>query len=143
MDYELDLAEIEKKFYNYKFTPQRKTILKVLFENKGHHLSAEEILQLSKEKNSDIGFATVYRTLDLFEELEIVHKLHFGDGCSRYELTRTGSSHHHHLICLNCNQIFEVKDDLLKKLENNIETQHNFKISDHRLHFYGYCKNCK
>lgn len=141
--HEYEISQIEEKFVNYKLTPQRRAILEVFIENRHQHLSAEEILTLVKNKYSDIGFATIYRTLDLFEELGIIHRLNFGDGCSRYELFNIGASQHHHLVCFNCEQIFEVKDDLLNKLETNIEKQHDFTICDHRLQFYGYCKDCK
>ncbi|OWZ84584.1 Fur family transcriptional regulator [Natranaerobius trueperi] len=138
------IKEIENRFTDYKLTPQRRAVLEVFFENSDHHLSAEEVLQLAQEKNSDIGFATIYRALDLLEELEIIHKMNFGDGRSRYELTHTEKEHHHHhLVCLKCDAILEVKDDLLFKLEENIEREQEFKIYDHRLQFYGYCKDCQ
>ncbi len=136
--------QIKGLFTEYKLTPQRKAVLEVFLENKDEHLSAEEVLRLSQEKNSDIGFATVYRALDLFEELDIIHKMNFGDGKSRYELNQMEREHHHHhLVCLSCHEIIEVKDDLLSKLETNIAQEHNFDIMDHRLQFYGYCHKCR
>jgi Fur family ferric uptake transcriptional regulator len=59
----------------FKFTEQRQTILDIMAENSGKHLSAEEIYGLVKEKNGRIGLATVYRTLLLMERLGIVAKL--------------------------------------------------------------------
>ncbi|MCR3921529.1 MAG: transcriptional repressor [Firmicutes bacterium] len=125
-------------------TPQRAVILQTLLENTEQHVSAEELYVLVKERDAEIGLATIYRTLDLLEELNILHKLHFGDGCTRYELTHLQSEHqHHHLICVRCNQIFEVKEDLLQHLESLIEKEHGFHILDHRVSFYGYCSHCK
>ena len=71
--------------------------------------------------------------------------MHFGDGRSRYELCNLPFEHHHHhhhLVCLNCNQILEVKEDLLQQLESLIEREHNFQIVDHRVQVYGYCSDC-
>ncbi len=138
------LDDYKDKFKEHKLTPQRKLILEVLLENQDSHLSAEEVFKLVQEKNDDIGLATIYRTLDLLDELEVVHKLNFGDGRSRYELNKSDKKHHHHhLICMGCNEIIEVKDDLLQKLEKTIETEHKFEILDHRVKFYGYCPSCK
>ncbi len=86
----------------YKLTTQRRIILDVILENQGKHLSPEEIYEKVRGKFPEIGLATVYRTLQLFEELNIIYKLNFNDGCSRYELnTNNGDHQHHHLICLN------------------------------------------
>ncbi len=128
----------------YKMTPQRRLILQTLLENKEQHLSAEELHALLKEKDSEIGLATVYRTLELMEDLSIVHKLNFGEGRSRYELCQPHAEHqHHHLVCLRCNRILEVKEDLLQQLETLIEREHGFQILDHRVSFYGYCSDCQ
>ncbi|EEG77577.1 ferric uptake regulator, Fur family [Dethiobacter alkaliphilus AHT 1] len=137
------LERFREQFKEHKMTPQRRVVLQALLENSESHLSAEEVYALAKEIDSEIGLATIYRTLDLLEELNIVHKLHFGDGRSRYELCHVSSEHHHHhLVCLNCNQILEVKEDLLHQLETVIEKEHGFHIIDHRVQFYGYCAQC-
>lgn len=139
-----NFKSIEKKLKDYKLTPQRQLILKIFLENQGDHLSAEEVFKLAQEKNHDIGLATIYRTLDLLDELNILHKLNFGDGRSRYELNKKEREHHHHhLICLECQRIIEVKDDLLHRLEQTVEVEHDFDIIDHRVQFYGYCRKCR
>lgn len=137
------LETFREQFKEHKMTPQRRVILQTLLENPNLHLSAEELYALVKEQDSEIGLATVYRTLELLEELNILHKLYFGDGRSRYELCHLQSEHHHHhLICHTCNQILEVKEDLLNQLESLIEREHGFRIVDHRVQFYGYCTEC-
>lgn len=127
----------------YKLTNQRKDILKTLLNNNNKHLSCEDVFNIVSKENSDLGIATVYRTLQLFEKLNIVYKINFDDGLSRYELNLGEENHqHHHLICLNCGNVMEVKLDLLESLENKIEKDGNFKIVDHNVKFYGYCKKC-
>ncbi|SHJ80184.1 ferric uptake regulator, Fur family [Anaerobranca californiensis DSM 14826] len=125
----------------YKVTNQRARILEILLENTDKHMSAEEIYEIIKGEKGDIGLATIYRALELFEELDIIHKLNFGDGRSRYEL-KEEDHHHHHLICSKCNGVFEVAEDLLDQLEEKIEKQYQFKITGHHLKFYGICQNC-
>lgn len=126
-----------------KLTPQRKATLDVLIENTSKHLSTEDIYELVKEKYPDIGLATIYRTLQLFDEFDIIKKLNFGDGCYRYELSEEEKHQHHHLICLKCGNVFEFDDDLLDNLENKIEKNNNFLITDHIVKFFGYCKKCR
>jgi Fur family ferric uptake transcriptional regulator len=127
----------------YKLTPQRQSILQVLEDQGDRHLSAEEIYEILREKPEDIGLATVYRTLDLFLELNIVHKVDFDDGRSRYELAPNQRHRHHHLVCLTCGQVIEVKEDLLNQLEETIEQENGFLVLDHAVKFYGYCRECR
>lgn len=127
----------------YKLTPQRRIILKVIMEKDKRHLSAEEIYSIVKESFPDIGLATVYRTLDLLAELGILQKMDFGDGKARFELNDEDVHHHHHLICLSCGKVEEFDLDLLESLEESISKKTNFDIINHRLKFYGYCSECK
>ena len=89
--------------------------------------------------------ATVYRTLELLEELDC-----YKDELRRWtQPLRTGAAemlnghHHHHLICLQCGRILEVEEDLLHQLEKVVEEKHNFQIINHYLQFFGYCSACR
>ncbi len=134
-----------ERFSGYKLTPQRRLVLEVLTENESDHLSAEEVFNLSRKRDGDIGIATIYRTLDLLEEVGIVHKCDFGDGRSRYELSLESQDehYHHHLVCLECRKILEVEEDLLNQLEALIVDKMDFRIVDHRVQFYGICRECR
>lgn len=128
----------------YKLTVQRQAVLDIIREHEGEHLSTEEIFELVKKNNPDIGLATVYRTLLLLDELDLVYKLDLDDGCSRYELNRKGEDHrHHHLICTMCGSVEEVEEDLLESLENQILKSKGFIVKNHKVKFYGYCKKCR
>ena len=127
-----------------KLTMQRRSVLDVMMEHDGEHLSTEEIYDQVKRKFPEIGLATVYRTVQLFEEMGIVDRLNLDDGCSRFELAKEGRiHHHHHLICEKCNKVFEVEHDLLDDIEKEIERKYGFKIHDHNVMFYGICKDCE
>jgi len=144
MDVNVDSIKEKLKEEGYKLTTQRRAILDAIIENKGSHLSPEEIYDIVKLKYPEIGLATVYRTLQLLEQLDIVCKLNFDDGCNRYELNSDSSDHHHHhLICLDCGKVIEVKLDLLENLEHEIEREGKFKIMDHNVKFFGYCSECR
>ncbi len=129
----------------YKMTPQRRSILEIIASNPGKHLSTEEIYEKVKVHNQpDIGLATVYRTLILFADLNMISKIHLDDGLVRYEMILDNEVHqHHHLICANCGGITEVMDDWLDDIEQKIEENHDFKITDHKLIMYGICKHCR
>jgi Fur family ferric uptake transcriptional regulator len=136
------MQTIQKK--GYKYTSQREDVLRILLDNSDSHLSCEEVHGILSREKKDVGIATVYRTLQLFEKLGIVYRINFDDGVSRYELNMgTGDHHHHHLICTECGSVTEVKLDLLEALEEEIEKEEGFLIRDHDVKFYGICKKCK
>ncbi len=127
----------------YKITTQRKAVLAVIVEHEGKHFSAEETYDIVKEKCPEIGLATVYRTLVIFDRIGIIYKINFDDGFIRYELNRNKDDHsHHHLICMKCGDVSEVHEDLMGTLEEEILIKNNFMVKDHKVKFYGYCKNC-
>ncbi|CAH1190901.1 MULTISPECIES: ferric iron uptake transcriptional regulator [Paenibacillus] len=128
----------------YKLTQQREVTVRVLLEHEKDHFSAEEVFLLVKEQFPEIGLATVYRTLELLSDLQVVEKINFGDGAARFDLRSTdGSHHHHHLICMHCGSVEEIMEDGLLKLEQMVERQYGFKVMDHRLDFQGVCRECR
>jgi len=140
------MGNIKQKFQEkqYKLTPQRQIILQIFVEHQNEHLSAEDVHVLVRQHSSEIGLATVYRTLELFSELDVLQKMDFGDRRSRYEINETSTPHHHHhLICLGCGKVKEFEGDLLETLETTIASESNFLIVDHQVKFYGYCQECK
>ncbi|RVU55231.1 Fur family transcriptional regulator [Anaerosphaera multitolerans] len=143
MEYSDDYIKNVLKENGYKYTHQRAKIYEVFLNNRDSHLSTEDVFEHLKKDNPEIGIATVYRTLMLFEELGILYKISFDDGLIRYEIKSDDAVHrHHHLICTNCGKVIEFKLDLLDELEKKIEKAENFKIIDHNLKFYGYCEKC-
>ena len=140
------LKDLRAKLYErgYKMTPQRKEILQI-FVDHPEHLSAEDVYKFLREKDSEIGLATVYRALDLLSKLGILVQIDFGDGCARYELNTADPNvhHHHHLICRNCKKVIEFDEDLLDELEEVISRKSGFKILNHEVKFFGYCKECQ
>lgn len=128
----------------YKLTPQRLAIIEAIQSHPGTHLSTEEIYEIVRVTHSDMGLATVYRTAQLLEELGIITSLNIEDGRIRYELyTDEGQHNHHHLICTQCGSVSEFEEDLLDELEERIQSDHRFKILDHKLKFYGICSKCQ
>ena len=123
-----------------------KVFEELLAEHKGQHLAAEDIFELMKDEYPEMGLATVYRTLQLLYEIQLIDRIHFNDGCIRYEIGHIfdgDSKHsHHHLICRTCGRVMPFEDDFLEDLEAQIEADTGFHVLDHELKFYGQCKEC-
>jgi Fur family ferric uptake transcriptional regulator len=127
----------------YKYTTQRKAVLNIISLSQGNHLTAEEVYKVAKERIPGIGIATIYRTLQVLEEIGVIRKDYLGSGVVRYELNELDGGHsHHHMVCIKCGQILEAKEDLMEKIEALIEANYQFKVIDHSIKFIGYCKNC-
>ncbi len=122
-----------------KTTRQRSTIVQVFFRLRGH-ISVEELLREVKKVNPKIGYATVYRTLHLLVESNLVEERRFGDGLARYE-GRNEVEHHDHMICLECGKIREFSNPKLIELQEQLARENGFKIFRHRLELYGSCEN--
>lgn len=133
----------------YRLTVGREAILDVLSKFKGH-LSAEDIYMKVHSQYPNIGLTTVYRTLDVLSNLGMIYRLDFGDGRARYELAEgpEGTSHHHHLICTNCNKVVDYTDfideevELLSETEKGLSKKYDFRITNHIIQFYGLCGKC-
>jgi len=148
-----DMPESQEQFKNLlkqnglKVTTQRVAILEVLNSRPGRHLTAEEIYDYVKKKYPEIGIATVYRTIQVLSDLYLIDKLNLDDGYVRYEISKHGKEnachHHHHLICLDCGNIYAFQDDLLETLEERIKETMGFEVVDHEVKLYGHCKKCK
>lgn len=130
-----------------KVTNQRLLVLEVLADQRDRHMTAEDIYELVKEDYPEIGLATIYRTLQLLLEMQLVDRINLDDGCVRYEIGEfcdgENKHHHHHLICRTCGKVLPFKDDLLDELEAHIEEAMGFHVLDHELKFYGQCKECR
>jgi len=127
-----------------KMTKQRRAVLEVLLHDKLHHFSAEEVYEFLKKTDDSIGIATVYRTLDLFENLKIVRNVKLkNDGVKYYDLVDVDveKRFHYHLICRSCEGIQEIHD-IKECYERFIKYQYGFDVTDHDLIFYGVCKTC-
>jgi len=144
ISYEKLLEQFKKllKKNTLKFTKQRELILKFLYEN-DDHFTPEDIYMLLKKEYPDtnMGIATVYRTLSLLEESGIVSSISFGTQGKKYELGL--KKHHDHLICTSCGDITEFVDELIENQQEQIAKNFNFQMTNHTMKIVGLCKNCQ
>lgn len=116
-----------------KMTGQRRVILQVLGEAHDHP-SVEEVYDRAKKIDSSISIATVYRTLSLLDELDLVMRHEFQEGYSRYEVN---TDHHHHLVDLETGKVVEFQNEELELLKVKIARELGYELIDHRLELYG------
>lgn len=136
---QIDLFHSRLKDRGLKSTAQRDDIARVFFEI-GHHISAEELYAEVKKINPHVGYATIYRTLRLLKECDLVSERHFDDGQARFETI--SERHHDHFICENCGRIIEFENEGLERLQEAIAQELKAKLTRHKMELYGICSEC-
>ena len=127
---------------NMRWTTQRQSIYEEVLRKKGH-FTAEDIYNTLLKKEINAGLSTVYRTLQLLVDKNILTQLPTDDDTALYECT-DGSLHgHHHVHCIKCGKTIELYIDKLDELENHIREDHGFEILGHTVIFNGICPQCQ
>jgi Fur family transcriptional regulator, ferric uptake regulator len=117
-----------------KMTEQRRVISQVLSESTDHP-DVEEIYRRSVKMDPKISIATVYRTMRLLEDANVIERLDLRDGRARYEENR--DEHHHHLIDVKTGAVIEFKSDELERIKAKIASDLGYDIIGDRLELYG------
>ena len=117
-----------------RMTDQRRVIARVL-SDADDHPDVEEVYKRSTVIDDQISIATVYRTVRLFEEADILERHDFRDGRSRYELQT--EEHHDHMIDIESGEVIEFLDEEIEKLQAEIAKKLGYKLIDHRMELYG------
>jgi Fur family ferric uptake transcriptional regulator len=117
-----------------KMTGQRRVIARVLSEARDHP-DVEELHRRAALLDPKISIATVYRTVRLFEESNILERHDFGDGRARYE--KQPNQHHDHLIDTTNGKVIEFRSEEIEALQRAIAKRHGFRLTGHRLELYG------
>lgn len=117
-----------------KMTGQRRIIARVLSDATDHP-DVEQVYRRAVELDPRISIATVYRTVRLFEEANILERHDFGDGRSRYE--EATNEHHDHLIDIQSGRVIEFRSQEIEALQRKVAEQHGYQLVGHRLELYG------
>lgn len=142
------LDEVHKLFADFlKTRGQRQTsgrfaILDALYAS-GEHLDADTLFSRLKNDGVSVSRATVYNTLDLLIECDLVVKHQFGKTQARYERS-FAYWQHDHLLCIDCGEIFEFCDPRIQSIQETVAEIYGFEIAQHALNMYGHCRreNC-
>jgi len=137
-------VEIFKDFLKrgkYRITPERFEVLEAALQHEGH-FGADDLYVKMKNTKSVISRATVYNTLELLAQCELISKRNFGDNMTRFESNFKRQTHDH-LICVDCGRIIEFTDPRIKKIPQEICDNFDFEFHSYSFNIFGRCKNKK
>lgn len=117
-----------------RMTQPRRVIAKVLSDSEDHP-DAEELHRRANAMDNSISLATVYRTVKLFEDYDIIARHDFRDGRARFE--ELPKDHHDHLIDVKSGEVLEFHNEEIERLQEEIAAKLGYKLVDHRLELYG------
>jgi Fur family transcriptional regulator, ferric uptake regulator len=123
----------------YRLTPQRELILRAV-ETLGH-ATPDEVLAKVREQSSAVNVSTVYRTLEVLEELGLIRHAHLSDRAPTYHSVT--DHEHFHLVCRNCHRIISVDPDVLEPLSDRLRELHLVAVDVGHLTIFGSCESCE
>lgn len=126
----------------YRAGRARTAVVEMLGEA-GGCLGAQDVADRLRAEQEPVGLASVYRTLNLLEELGLVHALDTGEGIARFELAHPSGAHHHHVVCTECGRIATFADDDLEHAIEGIAQRVRYAISGHEVTLRGVCERCQ
>jgi Fur family ferric uptake transcriptional regulator len=134
-----DLIEAIKQ-QGLRITPQRAIIFEAIEKLKGH-ITAEEVFQEVQQVNAYISLATVYRTLELLRDMNLVTQTNFGHSQAHFALKSHGP--HHHLVCVQCQGIEEFSDEIFEMVRQQLLAGYGFEVHTEHMSLFGLCRECR
>jgi Fur family ferric uptake transcriptional regulator len=122
----------------YRLTPQRELILDAV-DTLGH-ATPDEVLAEVRKKSTALNVSTVYRTLEMLEQLGLVRHAHLSDRAPTYHSVR--DHEHFHLVCRNCHRVISVDPDVIAPLLGRLDADHGFTVDVGHLTVFGTCQEC-
>ena len=124
-----------------RITPERFEVMDAALIQEGH-FGADDLFIQMKNRKSRVSRATVYKTLELLVQCDLITKRNFGDNISRYESSYK-KQNHDHLICMDCGRIVEFTNPKIKKLPEEISEELGFEVESYSFNIFARCKNIK
>ena len=121
---------------DHRVTPSRVAVIAAVLAQSGH-FSVEDVLRQARA----VGRATVFRTMRLLTELDVVCRVLLEDGSLHYRVSRRG--HHHHLVCVSCGNVQDLDECAVAGLVRELAAATEYEIEGHWLEFYGRCASCR
>ena len=134
---ELDSLTRRLQALGHKTTPARVGVIAAVLAQSGH-FSLDDILRTAH----NVGRATVFRTMRLLTDLDILCRVLLEDGSLHYRVSRR-VDHHHHLVCVSCGNVRDLEDCAVGDLVRDLAAATDYDIQGHWLEFYGRCASCR
>jgi Fur family transcriptional regulator, ferric uptake regulator len=125
----------------YRRGAARNAVLELL-DTERCALSAFDIEDALRGGEHGVSRASIYRILDQLEGLSLVQRVETGQGALRYEASRGGHDHHHHLVCDRCGRLVPFEDEELEQTIDELSRRVDFQVSDHEIVLRGSCATC-
>ena len=124
---------------NFKLTRQRRAVLTVI-AGADSRLSPSDVYARARRACPDLGLATVYRTLDLLDELGAIRRVHLDGNCEGF--APAAMPHGHHVICVKCSRVMEFEGCDISSVIRSAARQTGFHVEEHWLELMGMCSEC-
>lgn len=121
-----------------RVTRQRLAVLDAL-RDRTVALSAQDMYHEFRQQGESIGLSTVYRTMESLQDAGVVDSID-REGEQAFRLCST--THHHHLICISCNEVEELKGTIVEEWVSRVSRTYDFEVTGHRADIYGRCARC-
>ncbi|MFP5342287.1 MAG: Fur family transcriptional regulator [Candidatus Limnocylindria bacterium] len=124
----------------YRMTAPRRAVAQLVADQDGH-FSAADLVASARARRLGVGRATIFRTLDILGELDLVERIDLPSGEHAYVACEP--SHHHHVVCSRCGRSQDVDDAGLRAVVRDVARRTGFRVDEHRLELFGLCPDCQ
>lgn len=126
-----------------RITGPRRALASLLVESAESDFTIEQLWDMALSRDPGIGRATVFRAVEILQELHLLDRVEFADGTHRFRFCRDAGRHHHHVTCSICGKVSEIDLCLNADQIARVERQAGFAVDGHRLEFFGRCPHCR
>lgn len=123
----------------YRLTAPRRSLAALIASRVGH-FTATELVTEARARRLGVGRATIFRTLEMLEELGGVERLDLPSGEHTYVVCEP--AHHHHVVCSRCGRTDEIDDAGLRTVVREVARRTGYRVDEHRLELFGLCPAC-